>query len=157
MEIAGNGHLAEDAGLPSGRTSDVSADKAEKGKGDRRTVRGVPDEIWDRLLKGMEITGASQGQWIADAITLKFAEDLKRSRVPATIQPHVTPLTPEVTPLMPTDPEPPANVHLAVLQIVSAFAQPPYSEDVQRAADKVVIDRCKRLLEGRRAPRLTQR
>jgi hypothetical protein len=150
MGTTENGHLAEDVDAPSSRTSAASVDK---GKGDRRTVRGVPDEIWDRLLKGMEITGSSQGQWISDAIASKFIEDLKRERVPATIQPQVTALTP-------TEPEAPAqpcNVHLAVLQTVAAFAQPPFSEDVQRAAGKVIIDRCRLLLEGRRAPRVASR
>jgi hypothetical protein len=157
MGTTGNGYQAEDL---AGAGSPASVVSAEPGKSDRRTVRGVPDEVWARVVKGMELTGASQGQWISDAITAKFSEDLQRSRVPATIQPQVTTLMADVTPLHPIDQAPPAepaNGHLAVLQAVAAFAQAPYSDAVQRAAERVIIDRCKLLLEGRRAPSLSKR
>jgi hypothetical protein len=151
METVGNGHVADNVDPSSGSASAAAADK---GKGDRRTVRGVPDEIWDRLLKGMAITGGSQGQWIADAITLKFSEDLKRSRLPARTGHD----EPPVTALMPIDEaaEPAALVHLEVLRAIQSFALPPHSLDVRRMADRVIIDRCKQLLEGRPPPRLSK-
>lgn len=110
---------------------------------DRRSVRGISQDVWDRAVKGAELADKSVGAWISEKLVAGFEADRVQSRSLAPVPP--TALKPRETASLPREPELDVTYHLAVLEGVARFASADMPDSVRQQANRVICDRLKAL------------
>jgi hypothetical protein len=122
-------------------------------KGDeapRRSVRGIGDKTWNKVDTGREMAGKQPtGAWLTEAIHEKFERQVAQSRGAVVPVLPTPPAAPAVARLVPTVEEDPGVIvearDLAVLSALLAFTSDGHSNRVREEADRVIVDRLRRL------------